>query len=287
MTVAMDKCTHASWRLLQDGPLDGRISMATDRALLQACAEGKSPPTLRLYCWDRPTLTVGYSRDPDRQLDRARCREWGIPIVPRPTGGRALLHHREFTYSVVAPIPHPWFPSALRGAFQAVSGALLCFLRRLGIRDAEIADRKKNPPVSDSARPNSPSCFAALNHFEISVRDRKLVGSAQRRLHRAFLQQGSVMIDCDREFMNSLFRFDSEEHRRRSLQHLQRHTLTLNELRGGDLSIQELAQAFEQGFRDAFPVTWIDGGLTPYESQLRAEMIHDPSGNFVCPSVPF
>jgi lipoate-protein ligase A len=171
-----------TWRLIEDGALDGSLNMATDRAILTACGEGKA----------------------DRDVDLARCRALGIPVVQRPTGGRALLHDKELTYSLVAPIPHPRFSPNLREAFCAVSEALLLSLNRLGIRDAEMTK-----PERTSSNGRSPSCFSTLNHYEITVKNKKLIGSAQRRTSRSFLQQGSLWIDCDRELMNSLFKFDT------------------------------------------------------------------------------
>ena len=113
-----------SWRVIEDGALDGLLNMATDRAILTASGEGKAQPTLRLYGWKEKTLTVGYAQNSGRDVDLARCDALGIPVVPRPTGGRALLHDKELTYSLTAPIPHPRFPANLREAFCAVSEAL-------------------------------------------------------------------------------------------------------------------------------------------------------------------
>ncbi|HIA33009.1 MAG TPA: hypothetical protein EYN83_07290, partial [Nitrospinaceae bacterium] len=90
------------WRVIEDGPQDGESNMAIDRAILASCASGKTLPTLRLYCWERPTLTVGYAQDFAKEIDVNRCRKLGIQIVRRPTGGRALLHNHEVTYSLTA-----------------------------------------------------------------------------------------------------------------------------------------------------------------------------------------
>ena len=74
------------WRVIEEGPGDGISNMAVDRAILTACEAGEAPPTLRLYSWKRPTLTVGYAQDIDREIDIERCRVLGIQIVRRPTG---------------------------------------------------------------------------------------------------------------------------------------------------------------------------------------------------------
>jgi lipoyl(octanoyl) transferase len=253
-----------TWRVIDDGASSGSLNMAADRAILTACGEGKAPPTLRLYGWAEPTLTIGYTQNSDRDLDRTRCLALGIPVVQRPTGGRALLHGNELTYSMVVPIPHPRFPTNLKDAFCTVSEALLISLGRLGIQDAQMAK-----PTVNFSRERSPSCFSSLNHYEITVKNKKLIGSAQRRTNRSFLQQGSLWIDCDRELMNSLFKFDRPEARAGNLETLRHSTITLHQLCGKEVGYEEAVQAFQKGFQMSFPEKWELGKLSPYEEELR------------------
>ena len=260
------------WRLIEDGVGSGHLNMATDQAILTACGEGKAPPTLRLYGWTEPTLTVGYAQKSDRDLDLDRCRALGIPVVQRPTGGRALLHDKELTYSLVAPIPHPQFPSNLRAAFRRVSEALLLSLSGLGISDA-----KMTKPERASPNGRSPSCFSTLNHHEITVDNKKLIGSAQRRTSRSFLQQGSLWIDCDREQMNSLFHFDTLKARENNLDILRHSTISLNQLRGRETGYDQAVQAFRAGFQNTFEGRWRRGKLGPYEVELRDRILEQSS----------
>lgn len=249
------------WRLIDDGLCGGEVNMATDRAILQACEES-SQPTLRLYGWKSPTLTVGYSQNAGRDVDQARCRDLGIPLVRRPTGGRAILHHMELTYSVVAPVHHPRFPPNLRGTYCVIAEALLFCLKNMGLNSVAIS--KGVPPGLGS---RSPSCFSSLNHSEISVDGRKLIGSAQHRTQRAFLQHGSVVIDCDRRLLNSLLLFKSPEARRKDLQQLQEGMITLNELRSG-IGFDDVRRAFLDGFRRYFTEGMEAGNLTALELKL-------------------
>jgi len=262
------------WRLIEDGPGGGAMNMATDRAILTACGEGKAPPTLRIYGWQQPTVTTGYSQNSVRDLDMSRCRSMRIPVVSRPTGGRALLHDNELTYSLVAPIPHPRFPSNLRAAFQVVSEALLISLGKMGIQDAAMANTR-----GASGNERSPSCFSLLNHCEITVNNKKLIGSAQRRKSGSFLQHGSLWMECDRELMNSLFRFDLPQTREANLKILERNTITLNQLCGREVRFEEVAQAFQKGFQSAFPVKWQRGKLSVYEMDLRDRFLKGTSKN--------
>lgn len=251
------------WRLIEDGLCDGDVNMATDHAILQACHEGVAPPTLRFYGWKSPTLTVGYSQSVDRDVDRTRCRDLGVPLVRRPTGGRAILHHMELTYCVVAPVCHPRFPSNLRGTFSVIAEVLLLCLQNLGVHDGVIS--RKSLLRSES---RSPACFSLLNHCEISVHDRKLIGSAQRRTRNAFLQHGSVMIECDHELLNSLLLFDNPEAGRKNLQRLRESTITVNEV-CGKIGFESVRLAFVNGFRRVFTEGVEAGKLTSYERELR------------------
>ena len=260
------------WRLIEDGAGDGEMNMATDRAILKACGEGKAPPTLRLYRWKKPTLTIGYSQNGDRDLDMNRCRSLSIPIVKRPTGGRALLHDQEWTYSLAAPIPHPRFPSNLKAAFQVVSEALLISLDRLGIKNAKMADARG---VSGNGK--SPSCFSSLNHCEITVNNKKLIGSAQRRKSHSFLQHGSLLMDCDHALVNSLFRFDEPQKSGDHLKILENNTVTLSQLCGTEIRYEDVAQAFCKGFQQAFPANWQREKLNAYEMDLRDEYLRKGS----------
>lgn len=270
------------WRLIEDGLRDGGVNMATDHAILQAVAEGQAPPTVRLYGWKSPALTVGYSQNIGRDVDLARCGALGIPIVRRPTGGRAVLHDAEITYCVVAPIDHPRFPPSLGGTFRVVAEALLLCLAEMGIQDGAIAGGAANGGRRNGDRPARTgsslpvdggrrflSCFASINHCEIAVRDRKLIGSAQRRTSRAFLQHGSALIDCDRGLLNSLFLFKDAGERRQNLERLRRSTATLNEVRGRETGFEEARRAFREGFRRAFAEGLAAGELSPFESVLR------------------
>ena len=85
------------WQVIEDEPKDGESNMAIDRAILESCGLGAIPPTLRLYSWKRPTLSVGHAQNFAKEIDVNLCRKLGIQIVRRPTGGRALLHQHEVT----------------------------------------------------------------------------------------------------------------------------------------------------------------------------------------------
>lgn len=260
-----------TWRLIEDAKCDGGYNMATDWAILQACNEGKSPPTIRLYGWATPTLSVGYSQKGNGQINRERCAQRNIPIVKRPTGGRAVLHDRELTYSLIAPLNHPRFAGGLQKTFHAVSDILLECLTKLGVPAERhtVAKERQNP----TGQIKTPACFASSNRFEISAHDKKLVGSAQRRLNHAFLQHGSVLIDLDRALLNALLVFPDESSRMCNLELLNRRAGALNETCNKIFSFEDVRETFRDGFLKAFFGEIGIGKTTDFEADLRVILL--------------
>jgi len=181
------------WRLIVDGDLPGASNMARDLAILEAVSEGVSPPTLRLYGWDPPCLTLGRHQG-DEAADFDFCSAEGIDVVRRPTGGRALLHHLELTYAVVAPLGRGPLPRGLQDAYRMICGALVQAMRALGV-NAELTGGDVNLQLP-GPRSTVP-CFEAPAGGEVVVGGRKLIGSAMRAHAGTILQHGSILLDWD------------------------------------------------------------------------------------------
>jgi len=180
--------TATSWRLITDPPRAGVWNMALDEALLEAVRAGQSPPTLRFYGWSPACLSLG-AFQPVQAVDAAACRELGIDLVRRPTGGGAVLHDQEVTYSVV--LPPAVAGRRPRETYLRISLALLRGLDRLGVR-AGFA------PAGSHRKSAGPSCFARASDFEVLVDGRKVVGSAQVWRSGSLLQHGAVLLEADR-----------------------------------------------------------------------------------------
>jgi len=174
-----------AWWTLESGPSDGVTNMARDLALLDR-AHDEGVAVLRTYAWTRPTVSFGRNEPVRLAWDVAAMRAAGYDVVRRPTGGRALLHAHEVTYSVVMPLPRatPW-----RWAYDAVNTRLLAALQALAVPAALCT-----PSDTHVVPPDGPACFAAPAPGELSVHGRKLVGSAVWRTTGAYLQHGAILV---------------------------------------------------------------------------------------------
>lgn len=181
-------------RLLVSPPADGATNMAIDEALLHRAALA-GEVAYRVYSWARPTISLGRNQPARGCYDFDRARARGVEFVRRPTGGRAILHHREITYSVSAPISA--FGS-LRESYRTINRLLMEALGRLGV-DAHEAETSSRAPV-----PSLAPCFDSPVAGELVARGRKLVGSAQVRDGDAFLQHGSILVDDDQRLLAEL-----------------------------------------------------------------------------------
>jgi len=171
-----------------DVPRSGEALMARDEARLAA----GPAPSLLWYAWERPTITIGRLQDPARALDLARCAADGVPVVPRPTGGRAVFHVDEWTYGAVVPLDHPVLGGRLADSCRALVARIEeALTRAYGIvLDASPAPAERGP---------AGACFARSYGYEAVVGGRKLMGSAQRRSGSRLLQQGSLLVGAGHE----------------------------------------------------------------------------------------
>jgi lipoate-protein ligase A len=170
--------------VIQDGPLPGAVNMQRDEALLRGHRPG-DPPILRLYRWQPFAVTYGFHQR-DEDFDREAIARLGYDLVRRPTGGRAILHAEELTYSVVGPSPSTLFGDTLHSCYMKINEPLVAFLRDLG-HDAEISGGEDRSEMRQAV------CFKSAGQHEVRVGGLKIIGSAQRRHEGAFLQHGSIL----------------------------------------------------------------------------------------------
>ena len=187
MTAAQE-----TWRLLETGASPGDFNMQADAVLLGAVAAGRSPPVLRLYRWEPPAISLGHNQDPRRELDLKRVRSAGIDVVSRLTGGRAVLHWEELTYSVICREGCGRLGASPGAAYREIGRALAAGLRAFGA-PVDLHRREAGQGGRSAPEAPKPPCFASTSKWEVTCRGRKLVGSAQRRIRGAILQHGSIL----------------------------------------------------------------------------------------------
>lgn len=240
--------------------------MAVDEAVGRAVAAGESPPTLRFFRWDPPCLSLGYNQ-PYSVADEAFCQAHGIHITRRPTGGRAVLHHLELTYSVAAPLGLPPLPRDLQGCYRLICRALIAGLRRLGVA-AELSAAPEHLIHPKSAAP----CFIQPAGGEIVVGGRKLVGSAMRRLDSAILQHGSLLLDWDSALQAGALGLPSDADLRPAV-------VTLADLLDEPPAWEELVAALASGFAATLEAELLPGVLSDGELAEACRLAREVYGH--------
>lgn len=243
-----------SWRLIKDGRLSGDHNMAADEALVRALDEGSaSSPVVRLYGWAEPTISVGYLQDSSAFISS------GLPMVRRITGGRAVLHDAEVTYSVIAANDTPLFSGGILETYSVISRCIIAALKRAGV-DADIYRGTQQGLHKNDA------CFLAPSRYEVLAGGRKLVGSSQRRFKRAFLQHGSI-----------LFRIDPEANARVFGRAAVDRMASVSSF--SDISEEEFSGILAQEFSAGFGAGLDESGLSPVEERIRREILSSRYSN--------
>ena len=259
------------WRILPFERAAAAKNMAIDEAVFRKNIRGESPPTLRFYGWRSPALSIGYFQDYRKEVDDEACRKFGVEVVRRPTGGKAVLHERELTYAVVAGADTGLFPPDILKTYLVIGRCLAEGLAGVGIR-AEMKEDGRRPP--DGALPSA--CFSFPSRYELLVGDRKICGSAQMRSQGAFLQHGSLLTAFDPlrtcEVMLPHRRLEEEADRLRNA------VTSVGEQAGPALDEEGLRRALREGFERTLGIRLRDGMLTPGEQALRDELVEKKYG---------
>jgi lipoate-protein ligase A len=234
---------------LIDGPADGNFNMAVDEVLLDFVSQSSTTPItfLRFYQWKEPTLSIGYSQKARKVVDFTFCKSRGIQIIRRPTGGKAVLHDQELTYSLVSNDVE-YFPiHDISGTYQLIAEALSSGLKKMGIQTVLAGSISRiGSNFRDQSYPQF-ACFAVANHHEILWKNRKLIGSAQRRTQQGFLQHGSVLIEFDSKLLAGALGLPQ-------LAEIESRVATLRECLGYKPQVLEIIPHFILGFARRFGV---------------------------------
>lgn len=260
-----------NWRVIFDEAHDAVYNMAVDEALLYSQRAGDAPPTLRFYAWQPAALSIGYFQKVRQEVNVAACEQRGISLVRRMTGGRAVLHDAELTYSIVVPETHPLLPPTLLGSYRILSQGLIAGLRALNV-PAEMT--LPGAAFGQSSRlPKNGACFDAPSFYEITVDRKKLLGSAQVRKEGILLQHGSLLCDFAPEALTDLLLFPDGGERERCLKLLVAKATSLQAILGQIPTYTAMAHTMASAFADALGIKLIAGELTLAEKAMAGKLM--------------
>jgi lipoate-protein ligase A len=265
--------TPMPWRFLDTGVRAGKFNMAFDERLARRMCTGEQRggtsggitrggssdhtlPVLRLFQWKPWAVSLGYNQDRD-EIDADACSRDGVEVVRRPTGGRAILHAEELTYSVV-------MPAARKGVLQVYNDISRALVRGLSLFGVEVSLQRSQPNfVEEYRRPSSVPCFTSSARYEIEWGGRKLVGSAQRRFSgeagSVVLQHGSILCGPAHHQLSRYVRLERESVRQQIDHELRGKTVDLSKILGHRVETDRLAACIRQGFEVEWNISFIEG----------------------------
>jgi len=257
-----------TWRLIITNPASGSWNMAVDEAVLEHAGRGDALPTLRLYAWDPPCLSLGHAQ-PFADVDIPRLESHGWEVVRRITGGRAILHTDELTYSITGPVDEPNLAGTVLESYNRLARALLAAVQDLSL-PVEMKEGK-----ADSNGQSNPVCFEVPSTYEITVNGKKLIGSAQARRKDGVLQHGSLPLTGDLTRICRALAFPDEEARETAMQRLLARATTVESVLGRGVAWETAAQAFIRAFEAQLGLEFEAGELTGSELARAEELLRE------------
>jgi lipoate-protein ligase A len=229
---------------------DAPTQMAIDEAVAMARVKHGTPNTIRLYRWNPSAVSIGYFQSIEKEVNLEACKEYGVDVIRRITGGGAVYHdyNGEITYSLVAPEDDPKIPRDILASYQLICGAIVNGLKGMGI-DSEFK------PVND-----------------IVAGGKKISGNAQTRRHGVVLQHGTVLVDSDIRRMFQVLRVSEAKISDKLIQAVEERVTNLRRYLDRTVTFKESRDALIKGFEDTLDITLVPGELTEPEEQLVKEL---------------
>lgn len=232
------------WRLLKTNFSTAFTNMAVDRAVLVTSSEDKVSPTVRFYGWKPSAISIGYFQSLEEEVDLDTCRKLGVDYVRRITGGGAVFHEEELTYSIVIPETHPQIPENILKSYGRICGAVMKGLENLGIES-------KYAPIND-----------------IITGGKKISGNAQTRKAKIVLQHGTVLTDVDVDKMFSVLKVPNEKIKDKLIADVKQRVTSIKHVLGKEIRFEDVAEAMKIGFEEEFGVELIEEPLSEEEKEL-------------------
>jgi lipoate-protein ligase A len=256
-----------SWRWINSNWADGASHMATDQAMLDL-ANRIARPTMRVYRWRPYCISLGYHQK-EKRIDMDRCGQDGIDVVRRPTGGRAVFHAEELTYSVVIPRNSDAFSTKLERVYNTISRGLANGIQKLGV-PARL--QKRSMDLRNHYKTSiSVSCFSSSARHEIMLLGKKLVGSAQRQLPNGLLQHGSILTGRAHLNLTDYLAGADEDSADRMKSLIENKTLSIGEYLKRTVSYHEVAKAIRTGMEEELSICFVEEELSEQEKSRIEE----------------
>ena len=232
------------WRLLKTDFSTAFTNMALDKAVLVANSEGKVSPTVRFYGWKPSAISIGYFQSLEEEVNLDNCRKLGVDYVRRITGGGAVFHEEELTYSIIIPEVHPQIPKNLLKSYGKICGAVMKGLNNLGIESKYV-------PIND-----------------IITGGKKISGNAQTRKAKTILQHGTVLIDVDVDKMFSVLKVPNQKIKDKLIADVKQRVTSIKHVLEKEILFEDVAEEMKRGFEEEFNVELIEGTLSEEEKEL-------------------
>ncbi len=245
--------------------------MAFDSAILAAVERGEAPPTLRLYSWNPPCLSLGYSQ-PFSDVNEHQLAANGWDVVRRPTGGRAILHTDELTYAVIGPRSDPRLGGSLMDSYQNISRALFDALTHLGLPVEVHAG--KNPEAH-----HQPVCFENPSDFEITANGKKIIGSAQARKKTSLLQHGSLPLVSDLTRITQVLNYMTSLERQQAGEVLLKKAATVYDVLGKKVTWDQAARIIADSFSRILNLDLVEDNVSREEMNAAQQLMTDQFGH--------
>jgi len=246
------------WRFVFSGHCDPYTNMAIDEAILISHEQRKTLPTLRLYGWSPPAFSLGYFQRAEEVLDLEKCKKEGVLFVRRITGGEAIFHQHELTYSLSCFKEEIGAFGSVKEGFKRICAFLLTAYKKLGL-DPHFAKDIDLPSFGKGAL-----CFASYEEYDIMVKGKKLGGNAQKRKRDLIFQHGSIPIRLELDAFLPFLRQQPAG--------LKERICSLEEVLGREITFKELAHVIKVAFEETFGVELKEQSLTSEEETLAAKL---------------
>lgn len=242
--------------------------MAVDETIMEAVEQHLSLPCLRLFAWHPPCLSIGYAQT-SSDVDLILLSSQGWDWVRRPTGGRAILHTDELTYSVIAPASDPRLSGGVIESYRHLSAALLTALHTLNIPAISLPNKQADNLGVGAV------CFEVPSNYEITIWGKKIIGSAQARRKNVVLQHGTFPLSGDLSRITWVLAFPDEQTRMDAQISLLSHSITAEQVLGENISWQDAANAFIFGFQVELNLELIPETLSPREISRAEQLLRE------------